>query len=197
MKMEDFHLTRAFFLLSSLVILAVGVTKPQSDMNTMIIGVLSIVVLLVLDIKIPSITKLKEDNEKVKSMRLVNRISMLIIIVSVLSTMLLPMYTIFSIRIDTILHSGLLSIFMVMLGKVSPYIPFNRYLGLRLPWTIRDEETWDVAHNVVGYISFPIAISQLALNLLFDSERIIPVAVLVWILIPSLYSLWFCYRKYA
>lgn len=197
MKMKDLSLTRVFFLLSSIAILAIGLIRPGSDMNTITVGVLTMVVLLVLDIKIPVITKLDEENPKVRSMRQVNRISMLAIVVSIVSTILFPMQTLLSGRTDVILHSGLLAIFMSMIGKLSPYIHFNRYLGLRLPWTVRDEETWDVAHNLVGYISFPIAISQLALNLLLDSEMIIPISVLVWILIPSLYSLWFCYRKYA
>ena len=29
----------------------------------------------------------------------------------------------------------------------------QRHTGLRLPWTIRDEATWNLAHRILGYIS--------------------------------------------
>lgn len=45
---------------------------------------------------------------------------------------------------------------MLFGGFVSPRLPYNRHTGLRLPWTVRDEDTWNVAHRVLGYISLPM-----------------------------------------
>ena len=47
---------------------------------------------------------------------------------------------------------------MIFTGIVSPKLPFTRHTGLRLPWTIRDEETWNLAHRILGYISLPLAL---------------------------------------
>lgn len=45
---------------------------------------------------------------------------------------------------------------MLFGGFISPRLPYNRHTGLKLPWTVRDEDTWNVAHRVLGYISLPM-----------------------------------------
>lgn len=45
---------------------------------------------------------------------------------------------------------------MLFGGFISPRLPCNRHTGLRLPWTVQDEDTWNVAHRVLGYISLPM-----------------------------------------
>jgi len=80
-------------------------------------------------------------------------------------------------------------------GNLSPKIPFNRYLGLRLPWTINDEDTWKIAHKILGYLSFPIAIAMFILTLYFNLNTIVPACIVIWIIIPSLYSFLFYYKK--
>jgi len=91
---------------------------------------------------------------------------------------------------------GIVSIIMMVAGNSMPKIPRNRYLGLRLPWTVRDDETWKIAHKVLGYVSFPIALLQLALLPVFDYVTILKYSILTLIAVPSLYSLWFYYRKF-
>ncbi|MBQ8556852.1 MAG: SdpI family protein [Clostridia bacterium] len=91
---------------------------------------------------------------------------------------------------------------MLFLGNVSPKIPFNRYTGLRLPWTVRDEETWIVAHRVLGYVSIPLAI-LVFMNVPTDMPLEIYAkcwwlgAVLLWIAIPGLISGVFYYKKWS
>ena len=47
---------------------------------------------------------------------------------------------------------------LLFFGFISPRLPFNRYTGFRLPWTIRDEDTWNVAHKLLGYLALPLAL---------------------------------------
>ena len=47
----------------------------------------------------------------------------------------------------------LIASIMIFAGIVSPKLPFTRHTGLRLPWTVQDQETWEVAHRILGYIS--------------------------------------------
>ncbi len=51
---------------------------------------------------------------------------------------------------------------MVFIGIVSPKLPYNRHTGLRLPWTVRDEDTWKNAHRILGFISFPMVLLYIA-----------------------------------
>lgn len=94
-----------------------------------------------------------------------------------------------------------LAVPMLFLGNVAPRLPFNRYTGLRLPWTVRDEETWIVAHRVLGYVSLP-----LALLVLVNVPTDMPLdtyarvwwlgAVALWLGIPGGISALFYYRKW-
>ena len=97
------------------------------------------------------------------------------------------------------LFAVLLILFLlVFLGNLAPKIPFNRYTGLRLPWTIRDEDTWIIAHRILGYLSFPLAL--IFIVLLASGCPLEPAAggvVLTWVGVPSMISLWYYYRKYT
>ncbi|HIY05838.1 MAG TPA: SdpI family protein, partial [Candidatus Evtepia faecigallinarum] len=42
---------------------------------------------------------------------------------------------------------ALVACVMLFAGIVCPKLPYNRHIGLRLPWTVQDEETWNVAHR--------------------------------------------------
>lgn len=193
MKKLDF--TRNLFLITSFLILIAGFIIPNTSIVISIIGVLIIVSLVVLDIKAPIITKLSEDNPKIKTLRFLNRLTIFIVILFSISNLFLPIKTLFDFKNGEILMVGLISIFMMIFGNLSPKIPFNRYLGLRLPWTIRDEQTWRVAHRIVGYSSFPIALMMFVLAFFFNNEKVVIIGVLTWIGIPSAYSFIFYYKK--
>lgn len=193
MKKLDF--TRILFLITSFLILIAGFIIPNTSIVTSIIGVLIIVSLVVLDIKAPIITKLSEGNPKIKTVRFLNRLTIFIVILFSIFNLFLPIKTLFDFKNGEILMVGLISIFMMIFGNLSPKIPFNRYLGLRLPWTIRDEQTWRVAHKIVGYSSFPIALMMFVLAFFFNNEKVVIIGVLTWIGIPSAYSFIFYYKK--
>lgn len=89
----------------------------------------------------------------------------------------------------------LLTLFILVVGNLSPKIPFNRNLGLRLPWTIRDEDTWRYAHRILGYMSFPCVFVLLAGLLCNQKEPCMIIAIMIWIAIPSIASYQFSHRK--
>lgn len=81
-------------------------------------------------------------------------------------------------------------------GIISPRLPFNRHTGLRLPWTVLDEDTWNLAHKIIGYISFPIELLYLAAAFtISDFEAVSIAAVGLWIGIPAVLSYVFWRRK--
>lgn len=88
---------------------------------------------------------------------------------------------------------------MLFGGFISPRLPYNRHTGLRLPWTVRDEDTWNVAHRVLGYISLPMTMLYLAAALTVRSADAAAAAATVcfilWIGIPGLVSYIFFWKK--
>lgn len=92
---------------------------------------------------------------------------------------------------------ALVSVVMVVLGNLAPKIPFNRYTGLRLPWTVRDEDTWRLAHRILGYISFPLVFLYGALLLSgVEIGTATGIVIFSWIIIPGGISFLFFRRKF-
>lgn len=88
---------------------------------------------------------------------------------------------------------------MLFGGFISPRLPYNRHTGLRLPWTVRDEDTWNVAHRALGYISLPMTMLYLAAALTVRNADAAAAAATVcfilWIGIPGLVSYIFFWKK--
>lgn len=92
---------------------------------------------------------------------------------------------------------GIIIVVMVFCGWISPKLPFNRHTGLRLPWIVRDEEAWAVAHRTLGQISLPLALLYLAVGLTVPYFEAITLTVIVlWVGIPSGLSLLCFWQKF-
>lgn len=193
--MKKFDFINIVFLITSLIILIGGFMVKESNLTISIIGAVVIFTLIIFDLNAPKIAKLSEGNVKIKTMRTLNRLTILIIIIGCMFSILSPIKSSLDPKTNEILLVGLCSIFIMFFGNLAPKIPFNRYMGLRLPWTVRDEDTWRVAHRILGYVSFPIGIGMFVLSFFFKSETIVVTGILTWIIIPSIYSLVFYYRK--
>lgn len=86
---------------------------------------------------------------------------------------------------------------MVFAGIICPRLPFNRHTGLRLPWTVSDEDTWNLAHRILGYTSLPTAVLYLACSLTTKQLGTVSMFfILSWIGIPALISLAFYWKKF-
>lgn len=191
--MRKFDFIRVFFLVISLLIILLGISMKEGNGSVSIIGGLIVIALVVLDRNLPRVTKLSKENPKVKTMEKINRVSIGIIVLLTIYLTLSP--TGLESNSKNVILIGLISIFMIGFGNIAPKIPFNRYIGLRLPWTIRDEETWRIAHKIVGYTAFPIAILMFISSFYFDANKVGATGVLLWVLIPGLYSMCFYYKK--
>ncbi len=92
------------------------------------------------------------------------------------------------------------TVIMLFFGFISPRLPFNRYTGLRLPWTVRDEDTWNLAHRILGYLALPMALLYLAACWSVGSSVeawgcATMCALLLWAAIPGVLSLIFFWKK--
>lgn len=193
--MKKINSTKTILLTISLLILGIGFIMSDGYIEILILGILGIVSLFLLNIQATNIVELSEDNPKVKTFRFLNMFNISIIILCFIFALSLPNNQLSITEYNKNLVICLISVFMMFFGNLSPKIPFNRYLGLRLPWTIRDEETWKIAHKSVGYLSFPIATIMFFASFFFNGEFVGITGILIWIIIPSIYSFIFYYKK--
>lgn len=98
---------------------------------------------------------------------------------------------------DRLLALIIISVVILFSGYISPKLPFNRHTGLRLPWTVQDEDTWNVAHKIIGIISLPLVVLYItAFYTIRNFEAVTLTVALLWIGIPGLISLVFWWKKF-
>ena len=104
---------------------------------------------------------------------------------------------VFSERSERLTAMCFITVLIIFFGLVSPRLPFQRHTGLRLPWTVRDEDTWNVAHRILGIISLPLALLYVAASLTLDDfETVSIVTIALWVGLPGVLSYIYYWKKY-
>lgn len=196
MNKLKFDFIRGFVFLMSIVLLITAFVLPTTNRSSIIMPVIILVLLVFVDYYIPQLTKTPEDSPRIKTLRFVNRFTMFVILLCSIAFSILPIELAVSTSTNEKILVGVTSIIMMVLGNKLPQIKMNRYFGFRLPWTIRDEETWRVTHKLMGYLAFPLAIIQFTLVFYIPGETAAGIGILSWVLIGTVYSLYFYMRKF-
>ena len=195
----------------SLAALIIAIIARNSAISTVLVLICVAASLGILYPNLAKLSNISEDNPKVKTLKSVTiftasyfaAIVLFAVAVEngVFDRFIAGMPESKLITYSKLLMALILAVAMLFFGNVAPKIPFNRYTGLRLPWTVRDEDTWVVAHRVLSYISIPLAI-LLFTNVYTDMPLDTYVkywwlgAVILWIGIPGLISGVFYYKKW-
>lgn len=160
---------------------------------------------------LPALSNVSEDNPKVKSLRSVTVFAVIysLVLVGCVTALkkglldgVIERMTDAQLNTAGKLFMGLaLAVPMAVFGNISPKLPFNRYTGLRLPWTVRDEETWVIAHRLLGYCSLPLSILLLVgVPTDMTLDRYVEFwwlgAFILYLGIPGIVSGVFYWRKY-
>lgn len=203
---------RAKLLIAFLSVAAILAVLLGGVVGCAVAGACTAVIMVIYFKNIAAISNISEDNPKVRTLRGVTIFSVVYLIVAVLFTVAVNegMFDRFTEKMspkefdtaEKLLMAVILALPMAVYGNTAPKLPFNRFVGLRLPWTVRDEQTWLIAHRILGYLSLPLAI------LLF-----VPVrtgmnygdyvkfwwtgALFLWIGIPGIISGVYYWRKYS
>ncbi len=193
--MKGYKSVQIFFFVISLVILALGFFAPKGNITATIIGLLAFGALIVLHIYTPQIAGLSADNPKVKTMRRLNYAFMVLMVVCFGAINWLPQITTLSAEAKNVLSIAFATVLMIVIGNIAPKLPFNRYMGLRLPWTVRDEQTWKVAHKLLGYLTFPLVAVMMIGCFFVNTIELIKWCIITWVAIPGLYSAWYYYGR--
>lgn len=89
----------------------------------------------------------------------------------------------------------LMAVIFIVIGNYLPKCRHNYTLGVKLPWTLADENNWNATHRVAGYV-WIIGGLVLLVNAFFFNMEIFLGVVFVMVLIPSVYSYMY-YRKHG
>lgn len=167
-----------------------------------IVSILSITICLLLSILIlyrnlALLTSLTTDDMRIRILRITTIFNVIIFLVCVILSILIGLDLIkINAENEKLLAMSIISCVILFSGIISPKLPFTKHTGLRLPWTVQDEDTWNLAHRIIGYISFPIVILYIAATFSIDNfETVTLGAMIAWIGIPGLLSLVYYFQK--
>ena len=187
---------RWMLLIFSLLGLLSAVFIPFPVLKLALLCALSAACLVILYRNMDSLTGYSEENPKNRSMKWITVFNGVLLLLCIGVVWLGENGYLGNVS-EEWLAVALVSVVMVVLGNLAPKIPFNRYTGLRLPWTVRDEDTWRLAHRILGYISFPLVFLYGALLLCgVEIGTATGVVIFSWIVIPGGISFLFYRRKF-
>ena len=90
---------------------------------------------------------------------------------------------------------GLLGIMFLVVGNYLPKCRQNYTMGIKLPWTLDDEENWNHTHRLAGYLWMACGL-LLMVNVLLKWTWVVGIVIVVAVIIPTIYS-YLYYRKYG
>lgn len=188
---------RNLILFLSFISMLLAMMIKNEIVSIILSGMCILAAVCVLYKNLALLTSLTTDDMKIKTLKITTIVNVLIFAIGMVSAVLAGL------DIVTVSENGeklfamlLISCIMIFGGIVSPKLPFSRHTGLRLPWTVQDEDTWNLAHRIIGYISLPLAILYLAGTWTISNfEMVTMVIVLAWIGIPGGISYIYFWKK--
>lgn len=189
---------RGLILFVSFLSMMITMSVKNEVVSILMAGICMLIAAIVLYCNLALFTSLTTDDLRLGIFRVTTLCNISILIIGIVFAFLSAVDVItFSENGEKLFAMVLLSCIMVFIGIVSPKLPYNRHTGLRLPWTVRDEDTWKIAHRILGFISFPMVLLYIACALtISDFEIVSVVTMLIWISIPGGISYIYFYKKY-
>lgn len=188
---------RGLILLLSFIVMLIAMNIKNELISIILIGGCILVALIILYRNLALLTRITTAEMKIGTLKITTVFSIVILIVTVVIIALNRSAILRMSESNEKLFALILtSAVMLFGGFISPKLPFSRHTGLRLPWTVQDEDTWNVAHKIIGYISLPLVLLYLAAFFTVSNFEVVSVtAILLWIGIPALISLIFWWKK--
>lgn len=91
-------------------------------------------------------------------------------------------------------------ILFIIIGNYLPRLKQNAIAGIRLPWTLKDEDTWRVTHRTGGYCTLVMGILLVLLSFIIPNRYAIPAMLMVlvtWGVGLFIYSYVYHKRKFG
>lgn len=188
---------RGLLLLLSFLALLLALAVKSPVLSPALTGLCLLTALIVLYRNLALLTRVTTENADTRPLKIVTIVDIVLLLgCAVFSVLMGAGLLRLSESGEKLCAMFLLAAVMILSGLISPRLPFNRHTGLRLPWTVQDEDTWNVAHRILGYTAVPTALFYIAGALAVDRfEAVTLAAVAVWIGLPALISYRFYRRR--
>lgn len=188
---------RGVILLLSFLAMLIALIVKNEIISILLVGFCLLFAVSILYRNLALLTSVTTNDVKIGVLRITTFFDIGVLIIGILVSLLTAFDAIaFTENGEKMLAMLLISCVILFAGIVSPKLPFSRHTGLRLPWTVQDEETWNIAHKIIGYISLPVVLLYLACAWTIKNFEVVTLcAMVIWIGVPSTISYLFFHKK--
>lgn len=194
---KEAYKKRGIIITLSFLSLILSLTIKNEIVSILSIATCLLLSILILYRNLALLTSLTTDDMRIRILRITTIFNVIIFLVCVILSILIGLDLIkINAENEKLLAMSIISCVILFSGIISPKLPFTKHTGLRLPWTVQDEDTWNLAHRIIGYISFPIVILYIAATFSIDNFETVTLGTMIaWIGIPGLLSLVYYFQK--
>ena len=195
--MKSVNKKRGLILLLCFAAVIFSLNIPNRALGACVVGACSIAALLILyrNLALFTSTALNKMHTRALIATTFFNIGMILVVIAVTVLSETGILTL-SAGGEKVFSSAVIVILIIFSGMISPRLPFNRHTGLRLPWTVHDEDTWNVAHRILGITALPVALCYIAASIIADDLKTVTLcAVVFWVGLPAVLSYIYYYRK--
>ena len=154
---------RGLILGFSFLAMLIALLVENEIVSILLVEICTLVTVIVLYRNLALLTSITTDDLRIGTLRVTTFFNIGILAAGIVFAILVAFDLItFSENGEKMFAMALVSCVIFFAGIVSPKLPFSRHTGLRLPWTVQDEDTWNIAHRIVGYISLPVVLLYIA-----------------------------------
>jgi len=100
-------------------------------------------------------------------------------------------------KLDITLFSELLlGLLFIIIGNFLPKARQNYTIGIKIPWTLANEENWNRTHRLAGYLWMICGILMVLISLtrFVPAEWLVGI-ILIMVCVPCIYSFWLHAKK--
>lgn len=181
---------RGMILFLSFLSMLIALLVKNEIISILLVGICLLLAIAILYRNLALLTSITTDDLRIGTLRITTFFNIGVLVAGIIFALLTGFHVItFSENGEKMLAMSIISCVILFAGIVSPKLPYNRHTGLRLPWTVQDEDAWNVAHRIIGYISLPITLLYLACTWTIPNFEIVTLCTMVlWIGIPGAMS---------
>ena len=188
---------RGLILAFSFLAMMMALIVQSAIVSILLVGLCIFATVIVLYRNLALLTSITTDDFRLGILRITTFFNIGILVVAIAFALLVAFDVItFSENGEKIFAMALISCVMLLAGIISPKLPYTKHTGLRLPWTVQDEDTWNIAHRIIGYISFPAVLLYIVCTWTIPNFEIVTLCtIIIWIGIPGGLSYAFFRKK--
>ena len=177
---KEAYKKRGIIITLSFLSLILALTIKNEIVSILSIATCLLLSILILYRNLALLTSLTTDDMRIRILRITTIFNVIIFLVCVILSILIGLDLIkINAENEKLLAMSIISCVILFSGIISPKLPFTKHTGLRLPWTVQDEDTWNLAHRIIGYISFPIVILYIAATFSIDNFETVTLGTMI------------------